>query len=193
VFRYGRTAFGTSHRQNGDPAMSGRRVARDQIAELARELARPRRANVLVTAYRWRYEITTAVLVPLILVETDRVIGTVWLTLLLAGLGSMVWHWRKARRFVLSRFRAVLVQHRLRTGFARARVCTPDGRTPAILWTSPKMDEIRVLVSCPAGVGVQRLRQQRDLLAAACYATTVGVARHPRYANLVVLSVRTTD
>ncbi|HEX3650047.1 MAG TPA: hypothetical protein VHV49_16585 [Pseudonocardiaceae bacterium] len=168
-----------------------RRQARDQITELARELAQPRRANFVLAAYRWRYEIATAVLVPLVLVELDRAIGPVWLGVLLAGVASMTWHWRAARRFVLGRFRAVVVQHRLRTAFARARVCTPDGRTPAIVWTSPKEDEIRVLVSCPAGVGVDRLHQQRELLAAACFATQVGVTRHPRHANLVVLSVRT--
>lgn len=168
-----------------------RRAARDQIAELARELARPRRANLVVTAYRWRYEIAAAALVPVALVELDRAIGPVWLAVLLAGVGSMVWHWRSARRFVLGRLRAVLVQHRLRTAFARARVCTPDGRTPAIVWTSPREDEIRVVVSCPAGVGVERLHQQRDLLAAACFARQVTVTRHPRWANVVVLSVRT--
>lgn len=83
--------------------------------------------------YRWRYEIAAALLVPLALVELDRAIGRVWLAVLLADVDSMVWHWRAARRFVLGRLRAVLVQHRLRTAFARVRVCTPDSRATAIV------------------------------------------------------------
>ena len=43
------------------------------------------------------------------------------------------------------------------------------------------------------GVGVDRIRQQRRLLASACYATEVDVDRHPRWTNLVLLSIRTAD
>jgi hypothetical protein len=170
-----------------------RREARDQMAELALELTRPRRTNPVLALYRWRYEIAAVVLVPLALIETDRAIGPIWLAVALAGVVSMVWHWPTARRWVISRCRAVLVQHRLRTAFARARVCTLDGKRPAILWTRPRNGEIQVLLACPAGVGVDRIRQQRRLLASACYATEVHVDRHPRWTNLVMLSVRTAD
>jgi hypothetical protein len=70
-------------------------------------------------------------------------------------------------------------------------VCTLDGRLPAILWTTPRDRRIRVLLACPAGVGVERIRAQRDLLAAACFATDVDVTRHRRFAHLVELTVRT--
>ncbi|HEX4701796.1 MAG TPA: hypothetical protein VH352_06685 [Pseudonocardiaceae bacterium] len=167
-----------------------RREARDQLAELALGLTRVRRANVFLTAYRWRYEIAAAIGFPIALIELDHTIGWGWLLLLLAGLASMAWHWPGARRFVLARVRVVIVQHRLRTGFARARVCTLDGRLPAILWATPSEDGVQVLVSCPAGVGVDRIQAQRHLLAAACFASAVDVTRHRRHANLVVLSVR---
>jgi hypothetical protein len=174
--------------------MSRRRDDRDhQLTELALELTRPRKPNPVVALYRWRYEVGAAVAVPVALVGLDRLVGPIWLLVVLAGLVSMVWHWPVARRFARARVRAVVVQHRLRTAFARARVCTLDGRRPAILWTTPRDREIRVLLACPAGVGVDRIRQQRRLLAAACFATEVDVARHPRFAHLVELTVRTAE
>jgi hypothetical protein len=168
-----------------------RRQDRDQIAALALELSRPHRANPVLAVYRWRYELSAALLVPLALVELGRAIGPGWLVVLLAGLASTVWYWPAARRFAAARVRSVIVQHRLRTAFARARVCTLEGRLPAILWATPRDRRIRVVLACPAGVGVDRILAQRELLAAACFATGVDVARHPRFAHLVELTVRT--
>jgi hypothetical protein len=169
------------------------RDADQHIAELALELTRPRRSNVVVALYRWRYEVGAVVAVPVALVALERAVGPIWLLVVLAALVSTVWHWPAARRLAVARIRAVVVQHRLRTAFARARVCTLDGRRPAILWTTPRERGIRVLLACPAGVGVDRIRQQRGLLAAACFATEVDVARHPRFAHLVELTVRTAQ
>jgi hypothetical protein len=168
-----------------------RRQGRDQLAELALELTRPRRANPVLALYRWRYEVTAAVALPLALVELGDAIGPGWLVVLLAGLVSTVWYWPAAHRFTRARVQSIVVQHRLRTAFARARVCTLDGKLPAILWTTPRDRRIRVVLACPAGVGVDRIRAQRRLLAAACFATDVDVARHPRFAHLVELTVWT--
>lgn len=167
-----------------------RRHARSQIAELARELATPRRPNPLLAAYRWRYELAAAVAIPVTLVALDQAIGPGWLGVLVVGLASMTWHWPAARRFVLARIRAVIVQHRLRTAFASARICTLNGRLPAILWTSPGSAEIRVWLFCPAGVDVDRIHAARGVLAAACFAADVTVTPHPRYPAVVALSVR---
>lgn len=166
-------------------------MRRHHSVELALELARPRRANPLLAAYRWRYEIAAAVLVPVALIELLHLIGPIWVLVGALGLVSMVWHWPAARRFVTARCRAIVVQHRLRTAFARARVCTLDGRLPAILWTTPGHDETQVLVACPAGIGIERFHDRRDLLASACFSNEVTVHRHPRFANLIVLSVHT--
>jgi hypothetical protein len=170
-----------------------RQRRRDQLAELTLDLVRPHRANAILAAYRWRYEIATALVLPVSLAELADAIGWGWLLVLLTCLASTVWHWPAARRHALARLRVVVVQHRLRTGFARARVCTLEGRLPAILWTTPNEDGVRVLVSCPAGVDVDRIRAQRQLLAAACFARAIDVVRDPRRANLVVLSVRVGD
>ena len=170
-----------------------RRRTDDQLAELTLGLVRPRRANAILAAYRWRYEITAAIVLPISLTEVVHAIGWAWLAVLLACLASTVWHWPAARRYALTRFRVVLVQHRLRTGFARARVCTLEGKLPAILWATPYRGGVRVLVSCSAGIDADRIRARRKLLASACFASAVGIVRHPRHANLVVLSVRVGD
>jgi hypothetical protein len=170
-----------------------RRAAQRQLADLARELGRPSRSNPVLALYRWRYEVAAAVIVPAALVGLDRAVGPIWSVVVLFCLASSVFHWPAARRFVLARVRAVVVQHRLRTAFARARVCTLDGRRPAILWVSPRESGLRVLLACPAGVDMALIREQRGVLAAACFATSVTVDRHPRFAHLVVLTVRTAE
>lgn len=163
------------------------------MAELARELSQPRRGNPLLAAYRWRYEIAAAVIVPTTLIALDRAIGPLWLVVLLFCLSSSVFHWPAARRFMSRRVRAVVVQHRLRTAFAQARITTLDGRRPAILWVWPREYGLRVLLACPAGVDVSLISEHRRVLAAACFASSVAVNRHPRFAHLVVLTVRSAQ
>src|SRR5690349_8688718 len=99
--------------------------------------------------------------------------------------------WRPARAVVLQRFLCVLTQHRLRTAFHEAGLVTLRGRTPAILWCTPKKAGIRVLVSLCAGLDVSDFARERRVLAAACFASDVHVERHPSYANLIVLFVVT--
>jgi len=167
-----------------------RRKTGNQMAELARELSQPRRGNPVLALYRWRYEVATAIIVPITLISLDRAVGPLWLVVILFCLASSIFHWPAARRFTLARVRAVIVQHRLRTAFARARVTTLDGRRPAILWVWPRGSELRVLLACPAGVDISLIREHRNVLASACFASTVAVDRHPRFAHLVVLTLR---
>jgi hypothetical protein len=170
-----------------------RNDARRQMADLARDLGRPRRSNPVSTLYRWRYEVAAAAIVPTSLVMLDRAVGLAWSLLVLFCLASTVLNWPAARRFVRVRLRGVLVQHRLRTAFARARICTLDGRGPTILWVSPRQRQVLVLLACPAGLDTDLVQESREMLAAACFATEVRVTRHPRFAHLLVLSVRTAN
>lgn len=167
------------------------RDPRRDFTELIRTVGRPRRANPILLLYRWRYELVAAASVPTALLELDHAVGPLWSLLLLFALTSAVAHWPAARRFAQARLRGVLIQHRLRTAFARARICTLDGKLPAIWWTSPRGELITVWVSCPAGVDATMLDAHRETLAAACFATEVTVARHERRANWVALTVRT--
>ncbi len=162
-----------------------------QISELARELTPIARPNPLVALYHWRYEIGAVVLFPYALYALFHALGLFWSLVVLFCIVNWLVYWRSARRFVGGRLRSIVVQHRLRTGFARARVCTLDGRLPTILWSKPRGDDVEVTVFCPAGLGSARIEQQRELLASACFATDVHVYRHPRRSYLVYLSVGT--
>jgi hypothetical protein len=163
----------------------------EQISELARELTQVKRSNPILTLYHWRYEIAALAAIPYALYQLFDAAGVFWSLIILAGLTNMVFYWRAARRFVRGRLRTIVVQHRLRTAFARARVCTLDGRRPAILWTKPRGDDVSVLLFCPAGIGFERIHASRDLLASACFAAEVFVERHPRFAHLITLDVCT--
>ncbi|RSM80269.1 hypothetical protein DL991_11815 [Amycolatopsis sp. WAC 01375] len=161
------------------------------IAELAREITVVRRPNPLTALYHWRYEIGVLLVLPYALFALFQAVGPIWGAVVLFGVANWLFYWRSARRFLRDRLRSVVVQHRLRTGFARARVCTLDGKLPVILWTKPRGDEVEVTVFCPAGVGYERIEQRRALLAAACFASDVHVYRHHKRANVVHLSVCT--
>jgi hypothetical protein len=162
-----------------------------EISELARELTQVRRPNPIAGLYHWRYEIAGAVLVPYAVITLFQAAGPIWASVVLFCVANWLFYWRSARRFLRGRLRTIVVQHRLRTGFARARVCTLDGKLPSILWTKPRGDEVEVTVFCPAGVGYERIEQQRAVLAAACFAADVHVYRHHKRSYLVELSVCT--
>lgn len=164
---------------------------RRELTHLMRAVATPRRVNPLVALYRWRYEVVAAVAVPTAVAELNAAVGPIWSLLTTLALASMLWHWPAARRFCRARLRSILIQHRLRTAFARARLCTVDGRLPAILWTVPKDDVVTVWVNCPAGLDPDSVAAAHEMLAAACFATEVTTTRHERRANLVSLAVRT--
>lgn len=164
-----------------------------QLADLTRVLALPRRPHPVLVFYRCRYEIALAVAVPLGLVELVGLAGLAGaLVLVSSGLVAAL-TWPPARRIVVMRWWCVVVQHRLRRVFVQARICTLDGRIPAIIWTSPKPAGVRVLLWCPAGVDVHAIAAERHLVAAACFASDVVVEQHERYANIVGLFVAIGD
>jgi hypothetical protein len=151
---------------------------------------RRRRRNPLLAVVRWRYEIGLLALVAA-LVQLGRT--THWAVPWAIALGVCVAlaAWPRARREVGIRVRSVVIQHRLRTAFQELALTSWAGRTPAIIWTSPCPEGLRVHVVCPAGVSADDMVAEREALAAACYAADVRVERDPRHATVVVLVVVT--
>jgi hypothetical protein len=96
------------------------------------------------------------------------------------------------RRAAGQRGRAVVVQHRLRSAFHELCLTTWAGRGPAILWTAPRRDVVRVHLLCPAGIAASHFTPDvLATLAAACDVAEVRVEPHPRHTALLVLVVVT--
>ena len=131
-----------------------------------------------------------------------------------AGVGALVWFghdtnwsyplaaalvvvsllvvWPPVRHHVADRCRSVVVQHRLRSAFHELCLTTWAGRTPAILWTAPRRDGLRVHLLCPAGIAARHFTPAvLKTLAAACDVPEVLVETDPRHPALVVLVVVT--
>lgn len=168
-------------------------MTRDHHAiELARQLTHVKRPNPVLWLYHWRYEFLAVTVLPYAVVQLVSWLGPLGSIVAVVAAFNWVFYWRAARRHLRGRLRAIVVQHRLRSAFAAARICTPDGRRPAILWTRPVDGDIVVSLFCPAGIGFDHLHEHRDLLAAACFAAEVYVDRHPKYASWVTLTICTT-
>ena len=96
--------------------------------------------------------------------------------------------WPTSRRLI-ARAWCVITAYQVRAGCRRARIQTPDGRRPVIVYTTPAAFGERVALWCPTGITHGDLEAARDMLRAACWARGVRVVACPRYAHLVVLEV----
>ena len=152
--------------------------------------ARRRRANPLLALYRWRYEIGLLAVV-VMLVQLGRTVHWALPAVIVLCVVAVLIAWPPARRAVGDRMRSVVVQHRLRTAFRELALTTWAGRTPAIVWSAPCPEGLRVHVLCPAGIAAGDLQEVREQLAAACFAADVRVERDPRHATVVVLVIVT--
>lgn len=148
-----------------------------------------RRPNPLLVLWRWRHPVVLAAGVPLGFGALAQATDPVAAAVVALSAGACGLWWPPARRLVVGRTWCVIVEHRLRVGMVQADIISWSGWLPAILWTRPAPRGVRVTLWCPAGVDVQDFEQSRSLLAAACWAADVEVARHPRWAHVVVLLV----
>jgi hypothetical protein len=152
---------------------------------------RRRRANPLLGLYRWRWEIALlGVVAALAWLGHQKTWAAPVVVVLVAG--GVLAVWPAARRAVEQRCRAVMIQHRLRSAFHELCLTTWAGRSPAILWTAPRRDGLRVHLLCPAGIAAPHFTPEvLATLAAACDAVDVRVEPNRRHTALLVLVVVT--
>jgi hypothetical protein len=168
---------------------SPRRVrARQTRAGLEDALGTVARANVIVAAWRWRYEIAAAagLAEPWIALPTVAAAG---LTAALAVALALTASFRRGRRFLVDRLWCIVTPHRVRSACAQAWIHSRYGKLPVILLTRSQPFGQRVYLWCRAGVSATDFSSARDLLTGACMATDVRISRHSRYAHLVALDV----
>lgn len=139
-----------------------------------------RRANPLVVAWRWRYELTAAAG----LAALAGRIGPLWTVLFgLACAGSTVLAPVRRRAW------CVVTPHRVRTGCAHAWVHSRTGRLPMVLRTRPVPGGEEVLLWLRPGMSAGDLADAAPTLAAACWARDVVVRPDPDRGHLVRLTV----
>jgi hypothetical protein len=154
--------------------------------ELARgSVARP---NPLVVVWRWRYELTLVILLVAAVLALWSAIG-VWELATVGAAGGLIAVCPAARRYLAVRAWCVITPHRLRTGCAQAWIHSRRGKIPVVLFTSAESFGERVYLWLRAGVSLEDLIVARPMLTTACWATDVYVARHERFAHLVMLDV----
>jgi hypothetical protein len=167
---------------------SRRARARQTRTGLEYALGTVTRANLIVAAWRWRYELAAAagLAAPWVALETTAAVA------LMAGLAAalaLTACFPTGRRFLAARLWCIVIPHRVRTACAHAWIHSRYGKLPVILLTRSQPRGERVYLWCRAGISAADFSSERELLTAACMATDVQVSRHARYAHLVALDV----
>jgi hypothetical protein len=147
------------------------------------------RANPVVMAWRWRWELGLAG----VLTAAGAALGLPVALALVANvaglLGGLAWLFPALRRFLAARFWCVVTPHRVRAGCVHGWIHSRYGKIPVILLTTAQPYGERVYLWCRAGTSASDFADARDLLATACWADDVLVSRDERYAHLVCLDV----
>jgi hypothetical protein len=156
-------------------------------AGLATILTPEPRNHLPAVVWRWRYELTLATALGVLLTALVCALGPEWGTIAasaLAGVCSPPW----PRPFT-DRVWCVITAHRLRCGFVQARIQSRRGRLPLILSTAPAPFGERVRVWCPAGTTAEAIKAARATLRAACWAADVRVTRDRDQSQRVTVDV----
>ncbi len=173
--------------------MSRRRAHRRNqahlLADLERALRPGRRATVIGYAWWWRYEIGIVFSLGIGMYLLASAVGIGPAVLGVAVTALVFGTWPTAQRALATAAWRIITPHRLRTGFAHARIHTRNGRLPTIVRTTQQPFGERVLVWCPAGTSAADFRSARRVLAAACWAAHITVSSDDEHAQLITIDV----
>jgi hypothetical protein len=172
------------------PRTRGRRRSESFLLADLETLLRPtRRATVFGLAWWWRYELGLVVGVSVGLTVLIRAVGAWWAVAAVSAMIGAFGPWPPTHRVFMAAAWRIITPHRLRVGFAEARIHSRSGRIPAILSTSQEPFGERVRLWCPAGTSVEDFRAAVCILRAACWATDIRVMSDERHAHRVTLDV----
>ena len=146
------------------------------------------RANPVVVAWRWRYELAAFATLAVVWIALDTAAAAA-LTAALAAVLALTACFARGRRFLAARAWCIVTAHRVRTGCAQAWIHSRYGKLPVILWTQSRPSGERVYLWCRAGISAGDFGSASKLLAAACMAKDIKVSQHAQYAHLIALDV----
>jgi hypothetical protein len=159
------------------------------LAELERAFRPVTRPNILVLAWRWRYELTLFVGLPAAIITLITQLNYLWILAEIAAIAATLTAWPQARTWLLAHARCAITAHRVRSGCAQAWIHSRRGRLPIILLTSPKPFGERVHIWCRAGICLEDFLSARDVLCSACWASELRISVSSRYSHIVILDV----
>ncbi len=161
----------------------------DTLAGLETALTPRRHATIVGYAWWWRYELALVAGLSGGLVLLAGTIGTVWAITAAAATAGGLAAWPPARHGCAAVAWRIITPHRLRAGFAEARIYSRKGKLPTVVRTTRQPFGEQVRVWCPAGTSAADIRSARSTLAAACWATDVRVSRDDRRAHIATIDV----
>jgi hypothetical protein len=145
--------------------------------------------NLLVIAWRWRYEIALISALSGGLAAAIISFGAVPAIVAVIVITLTTLCWPKARRAAVDRAWWIITPHRVRAGCAQGLIYSSRGKIPVILWTSHQAFGERVLLWCRAGTSADDFVSARAVLTAACWAKDVAIFFDTHRTQLVTLDV----
>jgi hypothetical protein len=180
--------------QDGSVQVGGAQATGDRREAALRRAVRaltygPRRPQLPAVAWRWRYEVGVAIAIPTVVISLHAILGWRWTLADIVVFAMFLCVSPSARHAIIGRARCVITAHRIRTGCAEAYLVSRRGALPLIYSTAPAPYGERVRLWCPAGILAEDFELAADILAAACWAREIRVARDPEHTHLVTLDV----
>lgn len=145
--------------------------------------------NLLVVAWRWRYEIALVSGLSAGLAAAIISFGAIPTAVAVLAVTLTILCWPSARRFTLDRAWCIITPHRVRAGCAQGLIYSSRGKIPVILWTSHQSFGERVLLWCRAGTSADDFVSAGAVLTAACWAKDIAVFFDLNRTQLVTLHV----
>jgi hypothetical protein len=157
--------------------------------DLRRALVIVARPNLLVAAWRWRYEIALLTGLAAVLALGIISVGVLPTTAVATVITLAILGLPPTRQFVLNRAWCIITAHRVRVGCAEAMIYSSRGKIPIILWTAHQPFGERILLWCRAGTSIGDFVTSRAMLTSACWAQDIAVLPDLRHPHLVTLDV----
>lgn len=157
--------------------------------DLRRALIIVARPNLLVAAWRWRYEIALLAGLAAVLALGMISVGVLPTTAVVTVIILAILGLPPTRQLVLSRTWCIITAHRVRVGCAEAMIYSSRGKIPIIVWTVHQPFGERILLWCRAGTSIDDFITSRAILTSACWAQDVAVLPDIRHPHLVTLDV----
>ena len=145
--------------------------------------------NLMVAAWRWRYEIVLASGLAAGLAAAISSLGAVPAIVAMIIVALAILCWPPARRFATDRAWCIITPHRVRVGCVEGLIYSSRGKIPIILWTSHQAFGERVSLYCRAGTTADDFVSARTVLATACWAQDIAIFVDPRHTHLIILDV----